>query len=69
MAKTRKQRDAANARARERRAAARTPSAPEEVLTTEVAAKPGTPADASHRAAQRATAGGGGRRLGGKLVA
>ena len=52
-----------------RRAAARAASAAEEVLTVEVAAKPATPSDASHRAAQRATAGGGGRRLGGKLVA
>ena len=59
MAKTRKQTAA-------KKAPARTPSAPEEV---EVTVKPGTPADAPHRAAQRATAGGGGRRLGGKLVA
>ena len=68
MAKTRKQTAAKKAPARKRRSASRS-SAPEEVLTTEVAVKPGTPADAPHRAAQRATAGGGGRRLGGKLVA
>jgi hypothetical protein len=68
MAKTRKQTAAKKAPARERRSAARS-SAPEEVLTTEAVVKPGTPADAPHRAAQRDTAGGGGRRLGGKLVA
>ena len=66
MAKALKQTAAKKAPARKRRAAARTPSAPEEV---EVTVKPATPSDAPHRAAQRATAGGGGRRLGGKLVA
>ena len=69
MAKALKQTAAKKAPARNRRSPARTPSAPEEVLTTEAVVKPGTPADAPHRAAQRDTAGGGGRRLGGKLVA
>ena len=69
MVKAQKQTAAKKAPARKRRSASRTPSAPEEVLAAEVAVKPGTPADAPHRAAQRATAGGGGRRLGGKLVA